>query len=82
MEVNIMIIRSKDKQPDRSGTYLIWYEWGTFTSMEYDADHGGWNLLEDGDRSFEAFPAFWADIPVIREINEVAERKYEEAMNG
>lgn len=82
MEVNIKIIRSKDKQPDKSGTYLIWYEWGTFTSMEYDATHGGWNLLEDGDRAFEAFPAFWADIPVIREINEVAEQKYKEVMNG
>ena len=78
MEVMIKIIRSKDQQPDKSGSYLVWYEWGKFTEMEYDAERKGWNLFADGDRRCEAFPAFWADIPVIREIEEVAEKKAEE----
>lgn len=82
MKITIEVVPTKDRQPTRSGEYLIWYEWGSKTVMEWNEEHHGWNLLEDGDRSFEAWPAFWAEIPRIKEVEEVVERKYMEVMNG
>lgn len=83
MEVTIKINSTElDGPPERSGIYLAWYDWGAFVDMEYSAELKGWNLFADGDRSCEAFPAFWAEVPRIKEIEEVAEKKYREVANG